>query len=67
MTTILKDQKKRYTYRDYANLDEGAPYQLIGGDLIMTTAPSTYHQISKNEAAISKLLDGFKIDLKNLF
>lgn len=37
--------KKKYTYEDYRKLPEGAPYQLIGGMLIMTPAPSTYHQI----------------------
>lgn len=41
-------EEKIYTYEDYAKLPEGAPYQLIGGKLIMTPAPSTYHQeISK--------------------
>lgn len=40
--------KKRYTYEDYYNLPEGAPYQLIHGELIRTPAPATYHQrISK--------------------
>lgn len=34
-----------YTYADYTLLPEGAPYQLIGGKLVMTPAPSTYHQI----------------------
>jgi len=37
-------QKEFYTYADYALLPEGAPYQLIGGKLVMTPAPSTYHQ-----------------------
>jgi len=37
--------KKTYTYEDYRKLPEGAPYQLIGGMLIMTPSPSTYHQI----------------------
>ncbi len=37
-------QKEIYTYADYALLPEGAPYQLIGGKLIMTPAPATYHQ-----------------------
>lgn len=41
-------EKKSYGYEDYAKLPEGAPYQLIGGKLIMTPATSTYHQeISK--------------------
>ncbi len=36
--------KKVYTYNDYKKLPEGAPYQLIGGSLIMTPAPEVYHQ-----------------------
>lgn len=41
-------EKRIYTYEDYAKLPEGTPCQLIGGKLIMTPAPSTYHQeISK--------------------
>lgn len=38
-------EKVVYTYEDYRLLPEGAPYQLIGGRLIMTPSPSTYHQI----------------------
>ena len=46
--TMLKTRIKKYTYEDYRNLPEGAPYQLINGELIMTPAPTTYHQrISK--------------------
>ncbi len=37
--------KKTYTYEDYAKLPEGAPYQLIGGELIMSPSPVPYHQI----------------------
>ena len=37
-------EKKTYTYTDYARLPEGAPYQLIGGQLIMTPSPIPYHQ-----------------------
>jgi len=45
---MLPTKKKRYTYKDYQELPEGAPYQLINGDLVMTPAPNTYHQrISK--------------------
>ncbi|TDA70023.1 MAG: Uma2 family endonuclease [Clostridia bacterium] len=33
-----------YTYADYVLLPEGAPYQLIGGHLVMTPAPGTFHQ-----------------------
>jgi len=36
--------KKKLTYEDYAELPEGAPYQLIGGELVLTPAPVLYHQ-----------------------
>lgn len=42
LKTIPKRQS--YTYEDYANLPEGASYQLIGGQLIMMPAPIPYHQ-----------------------
>ncbi|HHW43535.1 MAG TPA: Uma2 family endonuclease [Desulfotomaculum sp.] len=38
-------RKEVYTYADYVLLPEGAPYQLIGGKLVMTPAPTTFHQI----------------------
>jgi Uma2 family endonuclease len=37
------------TYEDYCKLPEGAPYQLIGGELVMTPAPGTYHQLISSE------------------
>lgn len=42
---IIIPIKDSYTYEDYARLPEGTPFQLIGGKLIMTPAPGTYHQI----------------------
>lgn len=39
------DKEKSYTYKDYAKLPEGSPYQLIGGELVMTPSPVPYHQI----------------------
>ena len=42
-------EKKNYTYDDYSKLPEGAPYQLIGGQIVMTASPVPYHQeISRN-------------------
>lgn len=41
---IAISKKKGYTYEDYAKLPEGAPYQLIGGELVMVPAPIPYHQ-----------------------
>jgi Uma2 family endonuclease len=36
--------EKPLTYKDYEALPEGAPYQLINGELIMTPAPTPLHQ-----------------------
>ncbi len=36
--------KKAYTYQDYAQLPEGAPYQLIGGELVRSPSPTSTHQ-----------------------
>ena len=44
-TAALEKAKKQYTYEDYEKLPEGAPYQLIGGELVMTPSPVPYHQI----------------------
>ena len=46
MEIMLKTipEKQSYTYEDYAKLPEGAPYQLIGGQLILTPSPIPYHQ-----------------------
>jgi len=41
---IKLEKKSIYTEEDYNVLPEGAPYQLIGGMLIMTPAPTPYHQ-----------------------
>jgi len=42
--SITTAEKRKYTYKDYAKLPEGAPYRLIGGELIMVPAPTPYHQ-----------------------
>ncbi len=42
--TLPLPEKERYTYADYAQLPEGAPYELIRGELVMSPSPSTYHQ-----------------------
>lgn len=38
-------RKMCYTYADYEKLPEGAPYQLIGGELVREPSPVPYHQI----------------------
>jgi Uma2 family endonuclease len=46
---MLLTEKKRSTIEDYERLPEGSPYQLIGGELIMTPSPTPFHQgISQN-------------------
>jgi len=37
-------EKDRYTSADYRQLPEGAPYELLRGDLVVTPAPSPSHQ-----------------------
>ncbi|MDA8334059.1 MAG: Uma2 family endonuclease [Peptococcaceae bacterium] len=46
--TVLSYRKKA-TYEDYAKLPEGAPYQLIGGELVLSPAPETRHQRTKRK------------------
>ncbi len=43
MPTLI-EKEKFFTYKDYEQLPEGAPYQLIGGQLVLTPAPEPYHQ-----------------------
>jgi len=37
-------KRKMYTYADYEKLPQRPAYQLIDGDLVMTPAPTLYHQ-----------------------
>ena len=46
---LIAEKKKKYTERDYSLLEEGAPFQLIGNDLIMSPAPSLLHQLILGE------------------
>ncbi|HEY3875434.1 MAG TPA: Uma2 family endonuclease [Candidatus Kapabacteria bacterium] len=41
---MIATKEKRYTKEDYERLPEGAPYQLIGGELIMSPSPTFFHQ-----------------------
>jgi len=41
---MLLTEKKRATIEDYERLPEGAPYQLIAGELIMSPSPTRFHQ-----------------------
>jgi len=42
---MLIAEKKKYTVDDYMLLEEGAPFQLINYDLIMSPSPLPAHQI----------------------
>ncbi len=37
-------EKDRYTYEDYQQLPEGAPYELIRGHLVVSPSPTVQHQ-----------------------
>ena len=45
LTIMLGIKEKTHDIKDYKLLPEGAPYQLIEGELIMTPAPNPRHQI----------------------
>ncbi len=38
-------EKKKYTEADYQLLEEGAPFQLINGELVMSPSPTPFHQL----------------------
>jgi Uma2 family endonuclease len=41
---LIAEKKKKYTEQDYSLLEEGAPFQLIHNDLVMSPSPSILHQ-----------------------
>ena len=46
---LTAEKKKKYTVEDYMLLEEGAPFQLIENDLIMSPSPSLIHQLILGE------------------
>ena len=60
---MLDAAKKRYTSRDYEQLPEGAPYQLIDGELTMTPSPTIDHQqiVLRLAAALLKFVEDRKL------
>jgi len=46
---LTAEKKKRYTEQDYSLLEEGAPFQLIHNDLVMSPSPSLSHQLILGE------------------
>ncbi len=41
---MVTAEKKKYTVEDYMMLEEGAPFQLINYNLIMSPSPTPIHQ-----------------------
>jgi len=42
---LIAEKKKKYTIADYMLLEEGAPFQLIENELIMSPSPNPEHQL----------------------
>jgi Uma2 family endonuclease len=59
---LAGDKKKKYTVDDYLLLEEGAPFQLINYDLIISPSPIPIHQVIS--IRISQTLANF-LDSKN--
>ncbi|TDA67736.1 MAG: Uma2 family endonuclease [Clostridia bacterium] len=49
--------KDRMTVADYKRLPEGAPYQLVGGEFVLTPAPRPLHQVVSGR--IFRLISGY--------
>jgi Uma2 family endonuclease len=41
---LVVEKKKKYTIEDYNLLEEGAPFQLINNELIISPSPNSIHQ-----------------------
>ena len=56
---LTVEKKKKYTADDYMMLEEGAPFQLINYDLVMSPSPIPVHQVVSMRLiqAISNFLD----------
>ncbi|HWZ05220.1 MAG TPA: Uma2 family endonuclease [Mucilaginibacter sp.] len=59
----MGEKKKKYTAEDYMQLEEGAPFQLINYDLVMSPSPIPLHQVISRRItnAMSNFL-GDKVD-----
>jgi Uma2 family endonuclease len=60
---LTAETKKKYTVADYMQLEEGAPFQLINYELIMSPSPTPLHQ--GIVARISQLILNF-LDINQL-
>jgi Uma2 family endonuclease len=57
---LTVEKKKKYTADDYMMLEEGAPFQLINNELIMSPSPNSFHQAIavRLSQSILNFLDG---------
>jgi len=46
---LTVEKKKKYTAEDYMMLEEGAPFQLVENNLVMSPSPSLIHQLILGE------------------
>jgi len=44
MAAVAEQRTRRWTYEEYARLDDEQRYEIIGGELLMAPAPDMYHQ-----------------------
>jgi len=44
MAVLAEQKAKRWTYEEYARLDDEQRYEIIDGELLMAPAPDTWHQ-----------------------
>ena len=58
---LTVEKKKKYTVADYSLLDEGAPFQLINFDLVMSPSPNPLHQ--QIQFALSEIIVLYHIKL----
>lgn len=52
---LTVEKKKKYTAEDYMLLEEGAPFQLINNDLVMSPSPIPLHQVISIRIAYAML------------
>lgn len=60
---MLTAEKKKYTVEDYMMLEEGAPFQLVENELIMSPSPNAIHQAIV--ARLSQILLNFLDSTQN--
>jgi Uma2 family endonuclease len=44
MAAVAEQRPRRWTYEEYARLDDEQRYEIIDGELLMAPAPDTWHQ-----------------------